>query len=850
MPRYDESPRGSPPPPPLDRNRDLLISRRLNKSPLLDNNRHRRDQSPPLPPISSSSRSRDISMYHQHDDGGYIQRSSHHNNRQNSSSELTTSTTYKILCVSNISNKYPDSTVRNELIKEFARFGSPSVKLVYDKNTRIAYIYFNSYEDARDARHSKYRLILFEKQIIIDPIYDRVSSSSSSLRSRRSITPEYIGSRGSSMRNMSPPIPSLSMQRRIPPPPPPPQRNSLNQDRYQLHSSRDQYRDNYSHNHHQMNRNNNNNNDNYHHHHSNSMNLRGGHQQHHHHHQQNQNQQQQQRESKKEKFPNYLHHIPPEEDDKSTRTLFVGNLEVTITEPDLRRIFERYGVVEDVDVKRPPPGQGNAYAFIKFLNLDMAHRAKVEMSGQYIGKFQCKIGYGKATPTTRIWVGGLGQWISFAQLDKEFDRFGVIRKIDYCKGDNYAYIQYDTIDAAQAACAAMRGYPLGGPDKRLRIDYADPGQFSTSSPPPPPLPSSSLTRSGNDPGSFGSFAGGNSPSRSNNNGNNFEYWSNNQDSVSSPKRRRLHSPDGGIGGENDRKKSSPNNNLGLDSIISPNVSGALIRGGDDNGNGSPNFDLSNGKSSVGDIKVTVMESVQSISELIKCCPPTWSGGLILKSSGFALRMYFCSGDIQLVDLMKETSSSSTSTSDQQSQQQQPILRITQRLRLESTKLEEVTKRISSSGSANSGGHCILIASQANNLQLNFNSGAGGGAGASGSGGEDNAGGGGNSSAAGANNIQQRPIRNLVTYLKSKDAAGVVILPGKSSTSQQQLSSTITTTASSTPGGGDENVSKNVLYLFPPHPFSLELIQRIAPNINELSATKEDYFVVVLVRGSN
>ena len=126
------------------------------------------------------------------------------------------------------------------------------------------------------------------------------------------------------------------------------------------------------------------------------------------HHQQQQQSQQQnqltqaQRDAKKEKFPNYLHHIPPEEDDKSTRTLFVGNLEVTITEPDLRRIFERYGVVEDVDVKRPPPGQGNAYAFIKFLNLDMAHRAKVEMSGQYIGKFQCKIGYGKATPTTGI----------------------------------------------------------------------------------------------------------------------------------------------------------------------------------------------------------------------------------------------------------------------------------------------------------------------------------------------------------------------------------------------------------------------------------------------------------------
>lgn len=210
MPRYDESPRGHS---PLDRSRD--VSRRL-KSPLLD---RRRCDSPPLPP-PPLPRSRDhIPMYHQHDDG-YIQplRSSHHS-RQNSSSDLTT-TTYKILCVSNISNKYPDSTVRNELIKEFARFGNPSVKLVYDKNTRIAYIYFNSYEDARDARHSKYRLILFEKQIIIDPIYDRVSTPR-----RRSLTPEYGRS---SMRHMSPP-----MQRR-PPPPPPPQRNTMNQDRYQL----------------------------------------------------------------------------------------------------------------------------------------------------------------------------------------------------------------------------------------------------------------------------------------------------------------------------------------------------------------------------------------------------------------------------------------------------------------------------------------------------------------------------------------------------------------------------------------------------------------------------------------
>ena len=191
MPRYDDSPRGHS---PLDR-RD-----RRMKSPLVD--RRRRD-SPPLPPSRLSSRDM---MYHNDD---YI-RSSHHSR----SSDIS-STTYKILCVSNISNKYPDSTVRNELMKEFTRFGEPSIKLVYDKNTRLAYLYFSNYEDAREARHTKSRLILLDKPVIIDPIYDRVSISR-----KRSISPEYARN---SLRNMSPPL-----QRRLP------MNRNLNHDRYQL----------------------------------------------------------------------------------------------------------------------------------------------------------------------------------------------------------------------------------------------------------------------------------------------------------------------------------------------------------------------------------------------------------------------------------------------------------------------------------------------------------------------------------------------------------------------------------------------------------------------------------------
>ena len=75
----------------------------------------------------------------------------------------------------------------------------------------------------------------------------------------------------------------------------------------------------------------------------------------------------------------------------------------------------------------------------------MAHRAKVELSGQYIGKFQCKIGYGKVNATTKVWVGQLGSWCSRDLLWKEFDRFGAIKDIEYRTGDTQVYYIFPKI---------------------------------------------------------------------------------------------------------------------------------------------------------------------------------------------------------------------------------------------------------------------------------------------------------------------------------------------------------------------------------------------------------------------
>lgn len=650
---------------------------------------------------------------------------------------------YKILCVANLFHKASDGSIRDQLMREFARFGDVSVKVCHDGNERFAYVYFRSYEEAREARHAKARLILFDKPVEVDPIYERLPPR------RRSLTPDYGPPPPRSMRGPSP-------GRRLPPPnhhsmrgrEPPMYSSSRSHPSELHHREPPMSRGEYS---------------------SSQSNSSAS------------SQQRQQRESKKEKFPNYLHHIAPEEDDKSTRTLFVGNLEVTITDADLRRIFERYGQVEDIDVKRPPPGQGNAYAFIKFLNLDMAHRAKVEMSGQYIGKFQCKIGYGKATPTTRIWVGGLGAWTNMDTLEREFDRFGAIRRIDYQKNDPYAYIQYDSIDAAQAACQEMRGYPLGGADKRLRVDFADPGPFLGSPQASAPAPAS------DDP-YLSADAVRRSPERGTGDG-----WSDGVryrgECVADGREfgaARTANNGRDFAGD-DGKRDNGGAVDWFEDQASPNGQRKRPAAGDADAvkkrRSSPDVDDGEQHASV-----VISDTVSTIQELVKCCPQAWLGGLILKNNAFAARALLCAGDAALVDQLMKPSAAAGD----------PMLRITQRLRLDPAKLEDVSRRMNTGS-----GYAMLLTVSSPNAATNAT-------------GDD------------GNAVQQRPLRNLVIYLKQKEAAGVISL---------------------TATGIDGKESAGVLYAFPPCPFASDLLRRVAPNLNT-DAAKDDYLVVVVVRGSN
>uniref|UniRef100_A0A1B0GQM1 Uncharacterized protein n=1 Tax=Phlebotomus papatasi TaxID=29031 RepID=A0A1B0GQM1_PHLPP len=575
---------------------------------------------------------------------------------------------YKVLCVSALHPKASDEFIKETLYREYKKFGDFSIRISHDLEERVAYVCFRTSEDAREAKHAKPRIILYDKVAIVEPVYE---STRHEYRVRpRSITPEYdrhYYSRSPGPERRRP----IDPYERYGPPP-----VVMHHPREFAPMGHHEYMPRGPPMHH--------------------VPIHPGPPHHPRHYVPRHMVPRphvpfEKPENKKDKFPNYLHHIQPEDDPLSTRTLFAGNLEINISDEELRRIFGKYGIVEDIDIKRPPPGTGNAFAFVRYQNLDMAHLAKVELSGQYIGKFQCKIGYGKATPTTRIWVGGLGTWTSVTQLEREFDRFGAIKKIEYQKGDTSAYILYESIEAAQAAVKEMRGFPLGGPERRLRLDFAD---VAGSVPfrPKPPGPGAEGTDfrrvpteypdMGYEDGASGGYPYSGRGGYRGRGGSMYRGRGGYRGGYHNDGHRS-----GGADGEEWRRAPA---DLEYDSHRARR-SISREPGVDRSRSRSPRRRSPDSDSDSSSRRAGMLCSARTLPEVARKCTTLWQGALILKSSLFPAKFHLTDGDTDIVEgLMKDEDG-------------KHHLRITQRLRLDQPKLEDVQKRISTSSS-----HAIFL----------------------------------------------------------------------------------------------------------------------------------------------
>ncbi|CAF3025939.1 unnamed protein product [Rotaria sp. Silwood2] len=355
---------------------------------------------------------------------------------------------YTSICVKNINPKISDLEIRDLCNKKFSKYGSNSVKVYHRNQERVAFINFTNCEDARKARHAKTGLVWENMQVLLEPVYYRKT-----VPAEQPIKPDSSRERSPPNRRRrrpTPPCPSPSP----PPPPPPVSSHHGSSSRHQRtkspsRSSR-QARRQYS---------------------PyiplppdlvNFVKKKSSRQREHsssptpppvrrHHH-------------KQQRSPTPNNHRTPSPsspnrtnlDNESstqhepTRTLLIENLERNITESKLEEIFGRYGTIKEIDLRKS--SSKRVYAFIQYENVDMAYEARRAMDGQSVGKVNCKI-----VPTKHLWVGNISSDIKRRDLEHVFSRYGQIKTLDYSTGDPTAIITYSDIEDAIKARTKLNG---------------------------------------------------------------------------------------------------------------------------------------------------------------------------------------------------------------------------------------------------------------------------------------------------------------------------------------------------------------------------------------------------------
>ncbi|XP_059184213.1 msx2-interacting protein isoform X2 [Centropristis striata] len=153
---------------------------------------------------------------------------------------------------------------------------------------------------------------------------------------------------------------------------------------------------------------------------------------------------------------------------KATRTLFIGNLEKTTSYQQLLDIFQRFGEIVDIDIKKVSGVP--QYAFVQYSDIASVCKAIKKMDGEYLGSNRLKLGFGKSMPTTCVWLDGLATSVTEQYLTRHFCRYGHVVKVVFDRLKGMALILYNNTDFAQAAVRETKGWKIGG--NKIKVDFA------------------------------------------------------------------------------------------------------------------------------------------------------------------------------------------------------------------------------------------------------------------------------------------------------------------------------------------------------------------------------------------
>ena len=171
-----------------------------------------------------------------------------------------------------------------------------------------------------------------------------------------------------------------------------------------------------------------------------------------------------------------------------TRSIFIGNLDPTVTDVDLKILFKPHGRIESI---RLLPNK--ECAFVNFITVEEAMKAKQFIKGKPIGNIVPRIGFGRVNtnnnngdissnsksilcgensnndsgPTAiavsrSVWVGQLSSTASKEALLNAFSKFGHILNVRITSNKSCAFVDFYNIQHAIKAKNSMNGVKVAG----------------------------------------------------------------------------------------------------------------------------------------------------------------------------------------------------------------------------------------------------------------------------------------------------------------------------------------------------------------------------------------------------
>ncbi|KAL7298280.1 hypothetical protein TKK_0008631 [Trichogramma kaykai] len=177
-------------------------------------------------------------------------------------------------------------------------------------------------------------------------------------------------------------------------------------------------------------------------------------------------------------------------EESNPRTLYVGNLDATVSEDLLCTLFSQIGMVKGCKIIRE--AGNDPYAFVEFNDHQCAATALAAMNKRMFLQKEMKVNWATSPGNQpkldtsnhhHIFVGDLSPEIETATLREAFMPFGeisncrIVRDPQTLKSKGYAFVSFVKKSDAEAAINSMNGQWLGS--RSIRTNW------STRKPPPP-----------------------------------------------------------------------------------------------------------------------------------------------------------------------------------------------------------------------------------------------------------------------------------------------------------------------------------------------------------------------------